>query len=167
VLSDGGAGTAVDRSLPGRVVAANLWPLSPERPPPDIAGRRIVFHALAPAVDLAAENGARILVSFVPSSAERPGLHVRGVNSFVSATGRRPSSALTLDGSSVLELLSPRGERLALVEVSFATAGLSKSVVTVAGQSLVVSTDECAHLVALDFGVGHTCALVYEPAAVT
>ena len=164
VMSDAGPGTAVDRSLPGRVVAANLWPLSPERPPPEIAGRRIVFHALAPAVDLAAENGARILVSFVPSSAERPGLHVRGVNCFVSATGRRPSSALTLDASSVLELLSPRGERLALVEVSFATAGLSKSVVTVAGQSLVVSTEECSHLVALDFGIGHSCALVYEPA---
>ena len=156
-------GSAADRSLPGRVVAANLWPLSADRAPPEIAGRRIYFQALTPAADLAAENGASILVSFVPSSAERPGLHVRGINCFVSSTGRRPSSALTLDAGSVLELLSPRGERLAAVEVSFATAGLSKSVVTVAGHSLVVPTDQCRHLVALDFGPGHTCALVYEP----
>jgi serine/threonine protein kinase len=162
-----GDGLGSDRSLPGRVVAANLWPLSALRPPPEIAGRRIYFQALAPAADLAADNGARILVSFVPSSAERPALHVRGINCFVSATGRRPSSALTLDGGTMLELLSPRGERLAAVEVSFATAGLSKSVVTVAGHSLVVPTDECAHLVALDFGPGHSCALIYEPTAST
>jgi serine/threonine-protein kinase len=162
-----GDGLASDRSLPGRVVAANLWPLSALRPPPQIAGRRIYFQALAPAADLAADNGARILVSFVPSSAERPALHVRGINCFVSATGRRPSSALTLDGGTVLELLSPRGERLASVDVSFATAGLSKSVVTVAGHSLVVPTDECSHLVALDFGPGHSCALIYEPTAST
>jgi eukaryotic-like serine/threonine-protein kinase len=162
-----GDGLGSDRSLPGRVVAASLWPLSALHPPPQIAGRRIYFQALAPAADLAADNGARILVSFVPSSAERPALHVRGINCFVSATGRRPSSALTLDGGSVLELLSPRGERLAAVEVSFATAGLSKSVVTMAGQSLVVPTDECAHLVALDFGPGHSCALVYEPTSST
>jgi serine/threonine protein kinase len=151
-----------DRSLPGRVAAASLWPLSLERPTPDIAGRRVEFKASVPAADLEADNGARIRVSFVPSSAERPSLHIKGVNCFVASSGRRPSSALTLDVDAPVQLLSPRGERLAGADVAFATAGPSKTVVALAGQSLVVPTDECANLVAIDFGPGRTCALVYE-----
>ena len=153
---------APDRSLPGRVAAANLWPLSVDRLTPDIAGRRVEFRASAPATDLEADNGARIRVSFVPSSAERPSLHIKGVNCFVASAGRRASSALTLDVDAPVQLLSPRGERLAGAEVSFATSGPSKNVVALAGHSLVVPTEECAHLVAIDFGVGRTCALVYE-----
>jgi hypothetical protein len=34
--------------------------------------------------------------------------------------------------------------------------------VALAGQSLVVPTEECANLVSIDFGPGRTCALVYE-----
>ena len=151
-----------DRSLPGRVAAASLWPLSVDRPTPDIAGRRVEFRASAPAADLEADNGARIRVSFVPSSAERPSLHIKGVNCFVASAGRRPSSALTLDVDAPVQLLSPRGERLAGADVAFATAGPSKTVVALAGQSLVVPTEECANLVAIDFGAGRTCALVYE-----
>jgi serine/threonine protein kinase len=153
---------AADRSLPGKVTAASLWPLSVDGPVPDIAGRRVEFHALQPAAELGADNGARVRVSFVPSSAERPALHIKGVNCFVTVAGRRPSSALTLEMPAVVELLSPRGERLAGVDVSFATAGLSKNVLTLAGQCLVVPTEECGQLVALDFGAGRTCALVYE-----
>jgi serine/threonine protein kinase len=154
--------TASDRSLPGKVTAASLWPLSVDRPVPDIAGRHVAFQALQPAVELGAENGARVRVSFVPSSAERPALHIKGVNCFVTVAGRRPSSALTLEVPAAVDLLSPRGERLAGVDVSFATAGPSKNILTLGGQCLVVPADECGQLVALDFGVGRTCALVYE-----
>ena len=120
-----------------------------------------------PAADLEADNGARIRVSFVPSSAERPGLHIKGVNCFVASAGRRPSSALTLDAARARASCSrPRGERLAGADVSFATAGPSKTRGD-AGRPVPGGPDATSarHLVALDFGAGRTCALVYEQTA--
>src|SRR5204862_5908704 len=102
------------------------------------------------------------------ASADRPGLHILGLNCFVSVAGGRPSNAVTLnwdpgrvpnpprwdsgggaasaptrEGSAALRFFSAGGERLGDAEASFATAGPQRSVVTMARHSLVVSVEEC------------------------
>jgi eukaryotic-like serine/threonine-protein kinase len=158
-------GAPVDRSLPGWVTAANLWPLSIHQPCPTVAGRQLRFVPLAPHADLEPNDRVRLRVSLLPSSDDRPGLHILGLNCFVSVAGRRPSNAVTLEGNSPLEFFSAGGERVGQAEASFATAGPQKSVVMLAGQSMVVPIDECRNLVALDFGQGATCNLLYEDGA--
>jgi eukaryotic-like serine/threonine-protein kinase len=155
----------VDRSLPGRVTAANLWPLSVAQPCPDIGGRALRFVPLTPHADIEPEVHIRLRLSLLPASADRAGLHILGLNCFVSVAGRRPSNAVTLEGSAALQFFSAGGELLGVAEASFATAGPQRSVVMVAGHLLVVPLDECPHLIALDFGEGRTCALLYENAA--
>src|SRR4051794_19069952 len=123
-----------ERSLPGWVTAANLWPLSVEQPPPTIAGRQLRFVPLAGShADIEPNEGIRLRVSVLPGPADRLGLHVLGLNCFVSAAGRRPSSAVTLEGSATLEFYSAGRERTGQAEVAFATAGPQKSVVMLAG----------------------------------
>jgi hypothetical protein len=158
---------ASERSLPGWVTAANLWPLSLDQPPPDIAGRQVRFVPLGPHADLEPDERIRLRVSVLPAApAERHGLHILGLNCFVSAAGRRPSSAVTLEGSSTsLEFFSAGGELVGQAAVSFSISGPQKSVVMMAGHSLVVRIEDCRHLVALDFGQGGVCALLYENGA--
>jgi serine/threonine protein kinase len=154
--------TPSEASLPGRVMASDLWTLSPGRPSPPIAGRRIEFVPADPWCDLTVTENLRVRLSFVPSSSDAPGLHVMGLNCFVSIAAGRPSSAVTLDGSGSLDFLSPQGVPLARATVTFATEGIERSVVTVAGNSIVVSRAECGGLAAVDFGPGNTCYLVYS-----
>jgi len=153
--------TPSDTSLPGRVMASDLWLLSPSRPSPSIAERRIEFVAADPWCDLTVAEPVRVRLSFVPSSSDTPGLHVMGLNCFVSISTGRPSSAVTLDGSGSVDFLSPLGVPLARATVTFATDGIERSVVTVAGNSIVVSRAECAGLAAVDFGPGNTCYLAH------
>jgi serine/threonine protein kinase len=150
-----------DRSLPGWVTAANLWPLSPDEPPPEIGGRALRFVPVAPQADLELADGLRLRVSMLSPA----GLHILGLNCFVSVAGRRPSSAVTLDATAPIEFFSAGGERLGGAEAAFATAGPQRAVVMLAGHSLVVPIDRCPRLVALDCGPGSTCALLYEPGA--
>jgi serine/threonine protein kinase len=154
--------SAVDASLPDRVTAASLWQLGPDKPCPSIAGRQVRFVVVGDSVDLEDAEHIRLRVSFVGGPGESAGLHVKGLNCFVAVAGRRPSSALTLDESATLEFISGGGELLGRAEALFAAAGPSRAVVSVARQSLVVSTEECRHLVALDFGAGQTCVLLCE-----
>jgi tRNA A-37 threonylcarbamoyl transferase component Bud32 len=154
--------TVTDRSLPGWVTAANLWPLSVGAPCPPVGGRTLRFVPLAPSADLEPSERIRLRVSMLPASADRPGLHILGLNCFVSVAGRRPSNAVTLEASAPLEFFSAGAEKLGDAQASFATAGPQRSVVMMAGHSLVVPIDECPRLVALDFGAGSTCALLYD-----
>jgi serine/threonine protein kinase len=150
-----------DRSLSGHVTAASLWPLRIDQAPPVIAGRQLQFVALEPQADLEPGEKVRLRVSLLLANAERPGLHILGLNCFVSVAGRRPSSAVTIDTTTPLEFFSPGGEPLDVAVASFATAGPQRSVVMLAGHPLVVPVEECRHLVALDFGEGRICALLY------
>lgn len=153
--------TPSDTSLPGRVMAADLWSLSPERPCPTIAERRLEFVHADPWCDLPVTETLRVRISFVPSSSDAPGLHIMGLNCFVSITAGRPSSAITLDAVGCVDFLSTHNVPLARATVTFATAGIERSVLTLAGNSIVVSRSECAALVAIDFGPGNTCYLGY------
>jgi serine/threonine protein kinase len=153
--------TPSDTSLPGRVMAADLWTLSPAKPCPEIAERRLEFVLAEPWCDLTVADNVRVRVTFVPSSSDSPGLHIMGLNCFVSITAGRPSSAVTIDASGCVDFLSTHRVPLARANVTFATAGIERSVVTLAGHSIVVGCDECAGLVAIDFGVGNTCFLGY------
>jgi serine/threonine-protein kinase len=153
-----------DRSVPDRVTAANLWHVGPDRDgggPTTIAGRAIRFVQLTDSVDVEADR-IRLRVSFVPVG-ERTGLHVKGLNCFLSFAGRRPSSAVTLDSSASLEFISAGGEQLGRAEALFAAAGATRTVVSLDRQTLVVPIDQCRNLVALDFGPGLTCPLLCEP----
>jgi serine/threonine protein kinase len=155
-----------DASLPGRVVAADLWSLSPGRPCSPIAGRRLEFVSADPWADLAVAENVRVRVSFVPSSSDTPGLHIMGLNCFVSIAAGRPSSAVTLDAPGSVDFLSTQGVPLARATITFGTEGIERSVITLAGNSIVVSRGECATLAAIDFGPENTCYLGYTaPAA--
>lgn len=158
-----GADTPSEASLPGRRVAADLWSLSTQQPCPAIGGRRMEFARLDPSCDVSPTEEVRIRVSFVPSSAEAPGLHIRALNCFVALGAGRPSSAVTLEAGGQIDFVSIRGESLARATVSFATEGPAKNVVTAAESSIVVPRSECAGLVAIDFGAGNTCFLGYVP----
>jgi serine/threonine protein kinase len=153
--------TPADHSLPGRVMAADLWSLSPGRPCPPIAGRRLEFVPADPWCDLVVPENARVRVSFVPSSSDAPGLHIMGLNCFVSIAAGRPSSAVTLDTAGSVDFLSAQGVPLARATITFATEGIERTVVTVAGNSIVVSRSECAGLAAIDFGPENICYLSY------
>jgi serine/threonine-protein kinase len=153
--------TRPDLSIPGQVTAASLWPLSVKEPCPPIAHRTLRFVPLGPSADLEPDERIRLRVSLLPGSGERRGLHILGLNCFVSVAGLRPSSAVTLESTTPLEFFSPGGELLGTATASFAIAGPQRSVVMLAGQSLVVPVDQCAHLVALDFGERKSCALLY------
>ena len=158
-----GEGNAIDRSVSDRVTAANLWQLAPDQPVPIIAGRRVTFVPVGDSVDLEGSEKIRLRVAFVRTAEERVGLHVKGLNCFVLEAGRRPSSAITLETSATVEFISAGAELLGRAEVAFAAEGPSRAVVSVARESLVVSNGLCRNLVALDFGVGLTCVLLYEP----
>ena len=91
-------GAARDRSAPAldpwpadRIAAAHLWSLSPDRPCPEVAGRRLQFLSLAGEADVALADGSRLRLSLLPAHAGRPGLHVKGLTCFVAAAGGRPS----------------------------------------------------------------------------
>jgi serine/threonine protein kinase len=151
---------AVEPAAAGRVAAAHLWSLSPDRPSPVIAGRKLQFLALTPEADLAPkERGARLRISFVPSAGDRPGLHIKGLSCFLAAAGGRPSPAVTLLESGAIELYSARGERLARAEVSFAAPGPNKSVVNLADQCLVIASPSPGErpIVVVDFGDDDLC----------
>jgi serine/threonine protein kinase len=158
-----GEASPIDRSVSDRVTAANLWQLAPDQPVPIIAGRRVSFVALSNSVDLEGGDKIRLRLDFVRTADERVGLHVKGLTCFVAEAGRRPSSAITLETSASVEFISAGGELLGRAEVAFAAEGPSRTVVTIARESLVVASGECPNLVALDFGAGMTCALLYEP----
>jgi serine/threonine protein kinase len=151
---------AVEPAAAGRVAAAHLWSLSPDRPSPVIAGRKLQFLALAPEADLAPKGGgARLRISLVPSAGDRPGLHIKGLSCFVAAAGGRPSPAVTLRESGSIELVSARGERLAQAEVSFAAPGPNKSVANLADQCLVIASPSPGErpIVVIDFGDDNLC----------
>jgi serine/threonine-protein kinase len=157
-----GTETPSDTSLHGRVMAADLWSLSPSRPCPSIAERRLEFVPMDPWYDLVVSDNVRVRLSFVPSSSDAPGLHVMGLNCFVSIAAGRPSSAVTLDGGGRIDFVSTQGVPLAHANVTFATEGIERTVVTLAGHSIVVSRAECAGLAAIDFGAGNTCYLGFS-----
>jgi len=172
--SEGLRNPAVEQVEAGRVAAAHLWSLSPDRPCPVIAGRRLQFLALAPEADLAPKNGAaRLRISLVPSANDRPGLHIKGLSCFVAALGGRPSPAVTLRESGTIELFSARGERLARTDVSFAAPGLNKSVANLADHCLVIASPAPVErpIVVLDFGDDDLCYIaqgaVPEPGSLT
>jgi serine/threonine protein kinase len=153
--------TPSDVSLPGRVIAADLWTLAPGRACPTIAGRKLEFALADPWIDLPVSDNVRVRISFVPSSSDAPGLHIMGLNCFVSIATGRPSSAVTLDAAGAVDFLSTHGVPLARATVSFATEGLERSVLTLAGNSIVVARRDCGGLAALDFGAGNTCFFAY------
>jgi serine/threonine-protein kinase len=165
-------GAARDRSEPAldpwpadRIAAAHLWSLSPDRPCPEVAGRRLQFLSLAGEADVALPDGSRLRLSLLPAQAGRPGLHVKGLTCFVSAAGGRPSPAVTVHETTAVDLVSPRGESLALAMVSFAVVGPNKSVATLADHCLVIpgAADVDRPVVIVDFGAGNTCFIAQGP----
>jgi hypothetical protein len=172
----GGDGSPLDRSAADRVTAANLWQLTPGEDCPTIAGRKVSLLRVDDSVDVEASDKIRVRISYVRIGEERTGVHIKGLTCFVSEAGRRPSSALTLETPATLEFISAGGEILGRVQVEFAAEGPSRTVVSVAGESLVVASKVCRNLIALDFGAGTitgaapgpkmTCVLLYEDAAI-
>src|SRR4051812_35351704 len=145
----------------GRVVAADLWSLSTSRPCPEIAGRKPEFVPADPWCDLVIAENVRVRVSFVPSSTDGSGLHIRGLNCFVAVAEGRPSSAITVDATDCVDFISTLGEPVARATVTLATEGIERTAITLAGHSVVVPRSECASLAAIDFGVGSSCYLPY------
>ena len=160
---------AAERSSSARMAAAHLWSLSPDRPCPEVAGRRLQFLSLASEADVAVPdvpaNNVRLRLSLLPAHAGRPGLHVQGLTCFVGAAGARPSSALTLHDNTEVELRSPRGELLARASISFAVVGPNKSMATLADHCLVIPglADADRPVVIVDFGAGSTCFIAQGP----
>jgi hypothetical protein len=95
-------------------------------------------------------------------------LHVKGLTCFVATAGGRASPALTLHEGGMVELVSPRGDRLARALISFAVPGPGKSVVTLADHTLVIAGAATAErpVVVVDFGPGSLCFIgqAAEPA---
>jgi hypothetical protein len=151
-----------ERSVSNRVTAANLWQLAPDRDCPSIAGRRVSLVEVRDSVDLDNGDKIRLRLGFVRTADDRVGVHLKGLTCFVAAAGRRPSSAITLETSATVEFISAGGEFLGRAEVAFATAGPSRTVVSLADESLVVASKDCRNVIALDFGAGQTCVLLYE-----
>ncbi len=151
-----------ERSLADRVTAASLWPLDPRAPCPAMAGRTVAFCPAGNGVDLDIAGGIRLRVSLV-GDAGRPGLHVKGRNCFVCPVGGRPTSAVTVDGSTSIEFLSAGGEVQGRAEIVFGVAGPEHTVLSFARQTLITPADLCPQLVAVDCGVGATCTLLYGP----
>jgi hypothetical protein len=159
-------GSPVDRSVSDRVTAANLWQLVPGQEAPTIAGRKINLVRADDGVDLEVGDKIRLRVAYVRPAEDRIGLHLKGLTCFVSEAGRRPSSAITMEASSTVEFISAGGEILGQVEVAFAAEGPSRTVVSIARESLVVASKLCRNVIALDFGPGLTCVLLYESAEI-
>jgi serine/threonine protein kinase len=157
---------AAERSSAARMAAAHLWSLSPDRPCPEVAGRRLQFLALTTEADVALPNGSgRVRLSLLPAHAGRPGLHVKGLTCFVAAAGARPSPAMTLHETTEVEMRSPRGDLLARAAISFAVVGPNKSVATLADHCLVIPGPVHADrpVVIVDFGAGSTCFIAQGP----
>jgi serine/threonine-protein kinase len=157
---------AAERSSSARMAAAHLWSLSPDRPCPEVAGRRLQFLSLVSDVDLVVPGAAaKLRLSLLPAHAGRPGLHVQGLTCFVAAAGARPTSALTLHDTTELELRSARGELLARASISFAVVGANKSMATLADHCLVIPGLAGADrpVVIVDFGAGSTCFIAQAP----
>ena len=158
---------ALDPPPADRIAAAHLWSLSPDRPCPEVAGRRLQFLSLADDADVALLDGSRVRLSLLPSHAGRPGLHVKGLTCFVAAAGGRPSPAVTVHETTAVELVSPRGEALARALITFAVVGVNKSVATVADHCLVIpgAPDPDRPVVIVDFGEGSSCFIAQGPSA--
>lgn len=157
-----GGERASSAGVTGHRTAASLWPLSPRKPPPEIAGRSLQFVMVDASAELTLKAGPRVRVSLMPSSIERGGLYLQGLNCFVAIAGGRPSSALTLDSNGAVEFVSPRGEILSRATISFGTAGPTKTTITIGKNVVTVPNAECAWLVGMDFGAGDKCVLLYD-----
>jgi len=158
-------GATSEGTLPGRVAAANLWAISPDRPAPPIAGRRLRFEPLRPSAEVQADSGIRLRISVLLGAGDRPKLHIQGLSCFVSISGRRPSGALTLDAPTVVDFHSGRGESLGRAHSALGAAGPGRTVLSLAGHLLVLPSASCAVAALLDFGPGREAIIAYQARA--
>ena len=158
---------AAERSSAARMAAAHLWSLSPDRPCPEVAGRRLQFLSLAHRRGRGFAGrvgpGAAVAVARPCRAAgpAREGSHL--LRRAPRAAARR--AALTLHESTEVELRSPRGDLLGRAAISFAVVGPNKSVATLADHCLVIPgpADADRPVVIVDFGAGSTCFIAQGP----
>lgn len=139
---------------------------SPPQPPrrltlaegPQLVGNRtaaLVALGRNAAADLNCLGGrARLRVSLVPCKGGFT-LHVRGLSCFVRKVGGRPTRAVTLTGSSTVELVAPDQQLIAVVSVDFGKPAAGHTVFEVGDLSIAIGTDDCPTVIGFDFGPGH------------
>ena len=155
-------GATSEGTLPGRVAAANLWPVSPDKFPPQIAGRHLRWEPLRPTAEVQADPNIRLRISVLLAAGDRPKLHIQGLSCFVSISGRRPSGALTLDGPAVVDFHSGRGESLGHARSALGAPGPGRTVLSLGDHLLVLPSDRCAVAAMLDFGPGKEAIIAYQ-----
>jgi serine/threonine-protein kinase len=106
----------------------------------------------------------RFRVSLVPAQGGLS-VQVRGLSCFVRMAGGRSSRAADIGGGGRLELLAPNQEVLASAGVDFGSPAAGHRVFPVGQHLIAIDVEECPRVVALDFGAGAECVLVYVPRA--
>lgn len=130
-----------------------------------LVGDRRVHFVPAPGgeVTLTCCNGTvRLRLVFVPAAAGFS-VHIRGMSCFVARDQGRPSSAVQFEQSGRCDLVAPNRQVIATMQVSTGKSAAGHRVFALDAESIAIGFEECSQVVALDFGPGGDCLLVYTP----
>lgn len=151
------AGERAARAQPPRRLAVGA--------PFQVAQRTGQFVPLVGGVaDIAGLGGsARLRLTAMPPIGGSRQLHVKGLSSFVSKAGGRPSVAVQIDRDAMLDLYGRSNTVMGKVRVSFGTPAAGHTTFRFGAETIAVSLDECPEPVLVDFGGGAECAIAYAP----
>lgn len=130
-------------------------------PPPMIGDRRLGFVPATDGVAAIQASRARLELGLMRRG---DGLlvHIKGLSCFVAIAGRRASSAVQIDESDFIDFVLPNQQPIARARVCFGRSTAGHLVFELGDLDVAVSSEECGHAVALDFGPGAECFFVYE-----
>ncbi|MCG8672350.1 MAG: serine/threonine protein kinase, partial [Pseudomonadales bacterium] len=147
-------------------VTAPVLPTRRVRPtaaPTVVGGRKARFVEMTAGRAEVRVGPARLRVSAMPL-ADGMSVHVKGQTCFVATADRRPSSAVNLRTDHIVELVAPNRQVIARGAVRFGTPRAGYARVTLGDETIMVAATDCSFLVALDFGPGAECLLLYTSA---
>jgi hypothetical protein len=117
-------------------------------------------------VDLRCAGGAaRIRVTLLQLGGEHTSVHVRGLDCFVRKSGGRPTSGTQITGPGAIELLAKDRTAISGFRVLYGNPAAGHSVFALGDCNVAIGTEECPHVVALDFGPGAELFFVFQPTA--
>jgi hypothetical protein len=105
--------------------------------------------------------GARIRVTVMPEIEGKRPIHIKGLSCFVLRRGGRPSAAVLIDRDGDIDMVSGRSQVIASGRLSRGTPAAGHTVFQIGAEAIAVSVDDCPDPIALDFGPGGECHIIY------